>query len=271
MKKIVYYFLVLVMTVAGCRPAKKVQIIEEAITKKDTATRVVVTPTAVDSMALVNGVVNKLQNAPKPFTTFYAKVKVGYSFKDGDDQATAFIRIRKDSAIWVSLNQLGIEGYRLLVRPDSVFLMAKINMKWIQARSIKYLQELTELPLNFYDLQNLIVGNALYVSNNIVSYKQSNNEWLILLTDKLFRNLVTINAEGNLVQSKLDDADPARTRTCILSYSDYEVVDGYNFPKTRSISVAEKSKLDVTLEFKQTNFNTALSFPFSVPANYKRK
>ena len=37
----------------------------------------------------------------------------------------------------------------------------------------------------------------------------------------------------------------------------------------RNNSLSEKTKLDVLLDFKQVEFDKALSFPFSIPKNYK--
>ena len=76
--------------------------------------------------------------------------------------------------------------------------------------------------------------------------------------------------DDKLIQSsKLDDNDELRNRTCYLTYEDYENKKGINFSTKRSISVAEKKKLDIKLNFKQYDFNETLSFPFSVPKNYK--
>jgi hypothetical protein len=71
--------------------------------------------------------------------------------------------------------------------------------------------------------------------------------------------------------SKLDDVDILRNRTCFLNYADYENKKGVNFSTSRTITVTEKTKLDVKLNFKQYEFNETLSFPFSVPKNYKLK
>jgi hypothetical protein len=46
-----------------------------------------------------------------------------------------------------------------------------------------------------------------------------------------------------------------------LTYDDYENKKGVNFPTRRTISVAEKKKLDIKLNFKQYDFNETLSFP----------
>jgi hypothetical protein len=64
--------------------------------------------------------------------------------------------------------------------------------------------------------------------------------------------------------------DVLRNRTCYLNYADYDNKKGVNFSTTRNISVTEKTKLEVKLNFKQYEFNETLSFPFSIPKNYKK-
>jgi len=44
-----------------------------------------------------------------------------------------------------------------------------------------------------------------------------------------------------------------------------------SFSTYRKIAVSEKAKLDIELQFKQFDFNAALSFPFNIPKNYKRQ
>ena len=69
----------------------------------------------------------------------------------------------KDSAIWLSANAiLGIEAMRVLITRDSVKLLDKLN-KVYTARSVDYLQDLTSLPLDLPTLQDLIIGNAVFV------------------------------------------------------------------------------------------------------------
>jgi hypothetical protein len=67
----------------------------------------------------------------------------------------------------------------------------------------------------------------------------------------------------------MDDVDINRNRTCELNYDDYETKKGQNFATRRRITVSEKTKLDIKLNFKSYSFNETLSFPFSVPRNYK--
>ena len=73
------------------------------------------------------------------------------------------------------------------------------------------------------------------------------------------------------MHSKLDDLDITRSRTADLNYDDYENKKGKAFSSKRRITVAEKNKLDISLNFKQYEFDDAQSFPFSIPKNYKQK
>ena len=79
------------------------------------------------------------------------------------------------------------------------------------------------------------------------------------------------NNDHLALNSKLDDVDVLRNRTCFLTYADYETTKGVVFSKSRTISVTEKSKLDVKLNFKEYAFNETLTYPFSISKNYKKK
>lgn len=270
MKKYLFYAVVLMGMSVGCRPAKKVQRIEQSISKKDTVATVIVVP-KIDSFSIVRDIVDSLNKKRIEFNTFSAKIKVDYEGKDGGDQATAYVRIQKDSVIWMSLTgALGIEGYRLMISKDSFRLMNKLQ-KTVQYRSIAYLQEITEVPFDFYSLQDVIIGNPVFIDSNIVSYKNTQSELLVLMIGNVFKHLLTMeNADRRITHSKLDDINPIRNRTCDITYESYENAGDFYFSTKRRISVAEKSKLDINIEFKQYNFNKQQDYPFNIPKNYKR-
>jgi hypothetical protein len=127
------------------------------------------------------------------------------------------------------------------------------------------------LPFDFSTVQDLILGNPIYLDSNIVSFKKNESSVMLLSTGKFFKHLMTLsNNDFTLEHSKLDDIDIARNRTCDLTYTDYENKNGMQFSTGRKITVAEKSKLDIDMNFKQYSFNETLSYPFSIPKNYKR-
>ncbi len=274
MKATIYILLVMVL-LSACHTVKKVQKIENAIAHIDTSRAVVVKPAAVvDSFSIVKTIVANLEHSRIDYTTFSAKVKVDYQGAETDNHVTAFINIKKDSAVWIDIRgggALNIEGIRLLITKDSL-KMINAQEKTYVSRSVSYLLDIAQVPLTFYDLQDIIVGNPVFVDSNIVSYKSSANGLQVLMINKLFKNLITLDSRNlRLIHSKLDDTDPMRNRTCDITYSDYETQGSINFATTREIVIAEKSKLDINLNYKQYAFNQPVSFPFRVPKSYKKK
>ena len=256
-----------IVVMASCRSTKKIQ---TAITKKDTVVTVV-TDNKIDTAQLIKNAISKLNDNKVDFKTFSAKVDVDY--RGGDDKhydVNATLRMYRDSLIWVSVNAVfGIEAMRMLITNDSVYLLDKLNKTYL-IRSIDYLQEVTGLPLSLSIVQDLLVGNPVFIDSNIVSYSNNNSTISLLSIGKAFKNLVTINDNNNvLVHSKLDDIDISRSRTADLSYDDYESKKNKQFSSKRRITVSEKNKLDISLNFKQYEFNDDVNFPFSIPRNYR--
>ena len=259
--------LALIGLLASCRSTRPIR---NAISKRDTG-QTGVTAAKTDSALYIQQVSQQLAANRIDFQTFTSKVAVDYRGSGGKNyNVNANIRMRKDSAIWISVNAvLGIEAIRALITKDSVKLIDKLN-KTYTARSVDYLQEVSALPLNLATLQDLIVGNPVFLDSNVVSYSQAAGTISLLMIGELFKNLITIAESDKTVQHiKLDDVNAARNRTADLSYSDYEAKNGVPFSTKRTITVSEKKKLDIRLDFKQYDFNEPVSFPFSVPKNFE--
>jgi hypothetical protein len=62
-----------------------------------------------------------------------------------------------------------------------------------------------------------------------------------------------------------------QNRTADMTYGGYERTGDTYFATDREITVAEKTKIDIVLSYKQYEFNKELSFRFIIPSNYKKK
>lgn len=261
-----------ILIMASCRSTRKIQTV--IANKRDTVS---VTPpvpdlSREDSIAFIKETISNMKAAEISFTTFSAKINVDYQGADGKKyDVNANLRMYKDSAIWISITAiLGIEGLRAYITNDSVKILNKQD-KIYTARSVAYLQEVTHLPLTLRSLQEILIGNPAFLDDNVISYsKSADNKISLLSVGEWFKGLLTLNSNYRIDNSKLDDVDINRSRTCNLSYTDYENKKGVDFSTKRRITVAEKGKLDIKLDFKSYEFNETLSFPFNVPKNYKR-
>lgn len=263
--------IILIYSISSCRSTKKLQ---TAVSRKDTQLVITPAPVKTDSLKGASDILKSLEKNRINFTTFSAKIKVQYEdYKGKQPDFNAFVRLYKDSVLWVSINAtfLSIEAFRIFITKDTIIILNKLN-KQVEYHPFNYIEDIAHIPLNFATLQDLIIGNPIYVSDSIVSYRQTENRVLLGTVSEFFKNLLTISADNNLLErSKLDDIDVGQNRTADLSYGEYEKNNGFYFATYREITVAEKTKVDINLNYKQYDFNKELSFPFSIPRNYKTK
>ncbi len=264
-------FFFIIFTLFSCKTIKQ---INKAIAPKDTTGIIMVDQSKTDSLLMIKNTIENLNHNYIDFKTFNAKIKVEYLDSKGKQpDVTAIVRIIKDSAIWISLTAsiLNFEIYRALITRDSVILLNKQERE-VQYRSLDYLQEVTEIPFDYKTLQDLLIGNPVFLDSNIVYYKKTEDQILFSMVGNYFKHLLTLSGNNYfLIHSKLDDVDITRNRTADLTYSDYENKSGFNFSTYREITVSEKNKLDIRLNFKQYEFNKELSVSFNIPKNYSRK
>ncbi len=273
MKKLIIICLVFaaMLCIQSCHTTKQ---INKAISPRDTTFNVAGNTSSADSLKIIHETMNRLQSHYIDYKTFNAKIKVEYEDTKGKQpDITAIVRIMKDSAIWVSLSAtiFSVEVYRMLITKDSVILM-NTREKEVQYRSLDYLQEVTEIPFDYKTIQELLIGNPVFLDSTVIGFKKTDSKILVSAVGSFFKHLLTLSADDNLVlHSKLDDVNVARNRTADITYDDYENNNGIYFSTYREITVSEKNKLDIRLKYKQYEFNKELSVSFKVPKNYKRK
>lgn len=263
--------------IAGCQTARKVAqavpVIDTEASKQLVVDSSKILQARADSIRKAAASILSIQASRIQYQTFSAKVKVDYL--DSRDKAlefNAFIRIRRDSAIWASIvASLGVEAFRVLITPDSVRIMDKLE-KTVKYAAGSELQEITQLPFDFNALQELIVGNPIGPATSPAALRHQDASILLAYEHGGFRHYLSYDATGPVLRTtRLDEIDPQRHRTAILSFDQFLLKSGRNFPNLRRITLSDKQKVDISLDFRQIDFDLPIGFPFSVPRNYKLK
>lgn len=250
------------ITLAACSATKKAQKPVMPDAEKPA-------PDSVVAPETISTVLEKMNHVT--YKTFSGKADVAYAGGGKEYNLDAKIAIKKDELIWVSITAtLGIEAARCVITKDSVKILNKLQKTYI-ATSINYLQDKFGLPLNLTTLQDLLVGNAVFIDNGNSSYNREGDNLQITSQTQTFRNLLTLMMPAYLpAYSKLDDVDAAKKRSAELTYEDYKAEGDFSFSRKRKIVVNYKNKITVDLNYKNYNFNQAVSTPFSIPSTYKK-
>ena len=270
MKKLVYiafpFFLL-----QACTNVKKVQVIQDALTVADSSALKKVPE--IDSLAIVKEIVDHFNTDKISFTTMNAKIKVDYESEKNADTYIANLSIQKDSAIYITIRgAMGVIGLKALIKKDSVTLFYPLTKK-VDKRPLSALVDIVKIPFSFATIQDLVVGNPIYMDNaKLVSFKKSDEKLQVSLLGDLFKNLVVLDLEHTkILQLKLDDIDIAQHRTCNISYSNHVNTDKASFPLNREIAIESKSKLIIHMEVKEYSFNEPLKYTFAIPRPGKRR
>ncbi|HWV68397.1 DUF4292 domain-containing protein [Chitinophaga sp.] len=208
------------------------------------------------------------------FNTFSAKMKLAFETdKKSHNNLNATFRIKKDSIIWVSVSAPIVdEVIRAVITQDSLKMYNRLD-KQLFLRKMSDAEELLNIPFDFNTLQDMLIGNPVYLTDSVYQVVKTPAIISFSCDHAKFISLFNVFADDyGLQQSKVMDKDStgAARRSCELTYGDYTKVAGRKFPTTRRIYIEEKNVTKVALDFTRYDFDVPLSFPFSMPASYKR-
>lgn len=202
-----------------------------------------------------------------------AKAKLDYQSDDFSISATALIRMKKDSAIWVVGKKFGIEGIRALITPDSVYILNRLN-KTYQIEGISFLQKQFSLPLDFYDLQNILLGNAVLLPEPSQLHSQiDSSRYLLQLKDEkgAVKSYTFDGKHFYLLEMIIKERE--KRRHAYLAFEDHQALnDNHYFSYFRALQFRspETGNISIDLKFTKVEFNRPKRLSFEIPAHYSK-
>jgi hypothetical protein len=118
------------------------------------------------------------------FEWLVTKAQVEYTDRENNPESfDVNIRMRKDSAIWISVTPLlGIEAVRVLITPDSMKIMNRLK-KTYMLRDLSFLDDILKAHINFEIMQAVLIGNYFpYLKNEKLKSVYDDSTYVILST-----------------------------------------------------------------------------------------
>ncbi len=201
------------------------------------------------------------------------KSKLRFSIEGDETKATAYIRIRRDSAIWLSISKTTVEGLRVLATPDTVMVIDRLA-KQFYAYNYQQLEEKFQFAFDYEMLQSAFTGEPYFPEGSKPSKRPTNTHYI--LRDRIGQLLVKqFIAKKN---NKLDQvqAIDKENRELNITYAGFEEVEGQVFPHSNEIRVSyirEGEPKETKLDFEYNRVNIAeidLKMPFKVNGKYEK-
>lgn len=204
------------------------------------------------------------------FKTLSGSLQVSYSDGDKQQSLPLSFRMEKDKAIWLSA-PLGVA--KVMITPEKVAYYNRLDSTSFSG-DFSYISKLIGIEVGFTELQNLLLGNALYTfsydSEGIITLlNENNNRYNVQIEDEspvrvVYRFLPeTYRVETTLVQHI------GTTQQAEATYT-YQEVAQHILPLTLHLTVTNEQHTGlITLEFKNLSVDKELSFPFKIPDGMK--
>lgn len=212
--------------------------------------------------------VEKLNIQHCDFDYFKGKTKVHYESNDQSLNATVSIRIRQDSAIWMSVSVMA-EAVRAVITKDSVYVYQKFPERDYKEYSIESLSEMVGVKLDYAMLEAVFLGQMMDVNKKEASVKQSADSYTISQKVDSYKIVSVIDkALGHVSSVRISDNEKINTAT--IDYFDYQDLDGCDVPQKITFQsesiVGDDSTVyhGAELKYSKGKFSSErISFPFN--------
>jgi hypothetical protein len=207
--------------------------------------------------------------------------------EDNKQSFTVSVRAKKDSAMWLSVSVLGIEGARMLITQDSVRFMDKLNNKYFVG-DYQYLSKLLSIDVDFETMQSVLIGNSMEFYDEDEKLKSGKDSTFYLLTTIKKRKLKKALKDNPENASNKDLAqriwlhpltfkvyqivinDFPNDRTFTANYSNFQVIDSSYFPFKANFVIQAQKKIILDIDYSKVVHDKPQTMPFNIPTKYER-
>ena len=265
MKYFSFLIIMVVIVLPSCKSAKK------ATTEP--------VKTSASAPLSISSILKRFEDNEIKANWLTGSVDMDYQGSKMGVSASSEVRFRRDSVIWMNIKKLGFNVARAKVTPDSVFAINYFENSYI-AYDLKYIETKYNVPADFKLLQNIILGNPIFLTDkNALKMEQPASGGTILKgSNAQWQATYSLDTKGEILQEMLFE-QPNTQRKLKIKYENYDVLSGYandqrKFPYIRTLNVEspQTGNVTITLEVDKDGLeiNIPKSIKFEIPAHYSR-
>jgi len=203
--------------------------------------------------------------------TIDAKLKVNFNNGKTNQSLTVSMKMKKDEVIWLRGTKL-ITVFKAEITPTKVRYYSSVFKNSFEG-DFSMLKELLGVEINFEQLQNLFLGQALQdVTEDKQEVSVMNNRYVLNPEQQamLYDIFYTINP----MHYKLDHqsiVNEAKGLRLDITYPNYNLVNSVVFPTAIEIKAKDKKRVTaIDLLYRSVVFDTDITMSFNIHNGYKK-
>lgn len=230
---------------------------------------------AVEQQELMEFIENYRKQVPV-FSDLQIKSKIHTDFNGKRMNANLKLYIKDNQRIWANASLFGITGARANITPNKVQFYNVLERTYVDD-NFEFFNHLLKVNfINYERLQQLLLGQ-LFLVNDLSNYKielAKDNQYILKYKVKDTSNPNEIPhsfyLDSNYRLKKVEITEPKKSTDITITYSEWQVFDGMNFPSLVKVLINGKQKDEIELDY--TNFVfSSVNPPFKIPSGYKKQ
>ena len=219
------------------------------------------------------------------FDWISAKADVEVNIDGDENNLDVKIRGKRDSAIWISIQAVGlIDIAKLLITRDSVKMVVYIKKQYFIG-DFNYINELLNADLDFNMIQAALFGNSadFYEDDNKLNPVIDRENCHYLLSTERKRKLRRINSGQDSLKRSLQTMtlmnetykiinnhfiDALTNRTFNAQYDKFLAKDSVFAPHNVNIEIKAEKKIILKINYVRIEINQPQKISLSIPKNY---
>lgn len=219
------------------------------------------------------------------YTWISAKANVESNIDGKEEDFDIKLKIRKDSAILISIQYLlGLQVAKVLITKDSVKMVDYIHKNYFKG-DFNYINELLNADLDYEVLQAVLFGNSAEFHDDESKLKPAadrQNCHYLLSTERKRRlrkiqrgdidlrkalQTLTLNPD-NFKIIKNEFIDPSTNRMFTANYRNFTQKDSVYAPYVVDIDIQAEKKAKLKIEYVRIEKNTPQKLDLNIPEKY---
>lgn len=219
------------------------------------------------------------------FDWIYAKADAETLIDGEDHNLDIRIKGKKDSAIWISIQAVGlVDIAKLLITRDSVKMVVYVKKQYFKG-DFNYINQLLNADLDFEMLQAVLFGNSADFDDDDSKLKPvvDRENCLYLLSterkrklrritsgqDSLKRSLqtMTLNPDSYKIIANIFE-DVTTNRSFKATYENFNAKDSVFAPHHVNIDIKAEKQINLKINYVRIELNQPQKLTLNIPKNY---
>ncbi len=207
---------------------------------------------------------------------FSAKARINYKDPYESIKFNANIRMRKDSLIWFNARKATVEAIRVLITPDSFFVINRLDKEYAK-RSMDWFERKFNLPVDpvgqlssFQILQEMVLGNPIFFAGEGLNVGIKDAQYQLTGAHRGFDSEYRVGGLKYLLEMvRLVQREDESALEVELGYDDdRDAYPNFSYFRTLNLNGPKRDELYIKVKFSKLEINEPKSIRFSIPGHY---